>query len=381
MYDEVNRQLGLDAAQKTAPTGKEELSLGKRIIRFMMSGIAPAFSMLCASGVIKGLISILVMTGVITSDSGMFTFLSAIGDAFFYFMPIIIGYNVTTYLGGSGMLGMVIGAVLCYPTINGVDLNLFGMNINVTYTGTFLPMLLISLIEAPWEKFLNKVIPSAVKNFMVPIIVLLTVVPLGFIVINPVANVIAAAINTVISGLFSLSAPIAGLILGGMHQILVIFGLHQVISMTSFINLMSGNADPVLGILATISFTQVAALLAIMIKTKNKSFRNDIVPALFSAIFGVTEPAIYGITLQRVKVFASACIGGAVMGLIMGIAGLKLYSFAGLGIVGLLGFIDPMQKNLIMLPVALLAGMAVTFILTLIVYKDEDVPASDNGVQ
>lgn len=347
----------------------------------LISGIMmPSIGLLCACGMIKGLNIILVAIGLLTMDSGMFVLLNAVGDSMFFFFPIVLGYNTAKKLNMSPFTGMIIGAALCHPTINGVDINLFGYVVNATYTSSVLPVIMVVALAAPLERFFNKVIPDVVKTFLVPMLVILISVPIGFAIIGPVANMLGALLSQLLLSAYELSPILAGALMGAFWQVFVIFGVHMVVMIGSMMNLMSGTPDPILPLMAFVSFAQTAAVLAIWMKTKNKKLKSIALPAWISGIFGVTEPAIYGVTLPRIQIFITTCIGGAISGMMVAIFGMKAYTMAGMGIFMIPGMMDPMNptKGLIDSVICVVVAMIFTFIVSWILFKDEDFENSQN---
>lgn len=348
----------------------------------LISGIMmPSIGLLCACGMIKGLNIILVAIGLLTMDSGMFVLLNAVGDSMFFFFPIVLGYNTAKKLNMSPFTGMIIGAALCHPTINGVDINLFGYIVNATYTSSVLPVIMVVALAAPLERFFNKVIPDVVKTFLVPMLVILISVPIGFAIIGPVANMLGALLSQLLLSAYELSPILAGALMGAFWQVFVIFGVHMVVMIGSMMNLMSGTPDPILPLMAFVSFAQTAAVLAIWMKTKNKKLKSIALPAWISGIFGVTEPAIYGVTLPRIQIFITTCIGGAISGMMVAIFGMKAYTMAGMGIFMIPGMMDPMNptKGLIDSVICVVVAMIFTFIVSWILFKDEDLEHSQNN--
>ncbi|MEG0423575.1 MAG: glucose PTS transporter subunit IIA, partial [Erysipelotrichaceae bacterium] len=318
-----------------------------------------------------------LVAGIMSDKSGIYILLSAIGDAFFYFMPAFFGYNVSKKMNATPYLGMLIGIILCYPAINGVDINLFGYVVNATYSSSFLPVIFLAMLAAPVEKWLNKVLPDAIKTFFTPMLVLLIIVPMGFAFIGPFANQISSLLGQVITGLFNISPIIAGLVFGGIYQILVVFGVHGMITLASFMAVLSGTPDSIMAISIVVCFSQTAAVFAVYLKTKSEKLKDIALPAGISGIFGVTEPAIYGVTLPRIKTFIISCIGGAITGLLVGIFNIKMYTFAGMGVIGLTGLLNPANPQILQILIAVLAGTIISFVLTMAVYKDADFDLED----
>lgn len=370
VFKEVCLQAGIEDIQ-SAQNDEEKLTGFKWFVDFIFSITGPTLMLLSASGILKGLLTICTMTGIMSSDAGIYTLFSAVSDAIYYFLPLFIGYCTAKKIGVSPFLGMLIGGILCYPTINGVDLDLLGYTVNATYTSTFLPTILIVCLAKPIESFLNRVIPQVLKSLFVPLIVMIVVVPIGFAFIGPVTNYLSAQLSVLINNLYNLNSAIAGAFIGIIWQILVVIGLHGTIGMISIVNLLQGNPDPILAISSITMFAQVAAVMGIYLKTKNKKVKLDCLPAAISGILGTTEPAIYGVSLPRIKIFVISCIGACVTGLFCGI--FKIYKYAlGGGIFAVPGLLNPENPQIFPILLAIVSGTVVSFILTMIVYKDSD---------
>lgn len=378
VYADVCKVAGISGEQSSQVNKK--MPLKDRVLDLISGIMMPSIGLLCACGMIKGLNIILVATGLLAMDGGMFILLNAVGDSMFFFFPVVLGYNTAKKLNMSPFTGLIIGAALCHPTINGVDINLFGYVVNATYTSSVLPVIMVVALAVPLERFFNKVIPDVVKTFLVPMLVLLISVPIGFAIIGPVANMIGALLSHCLISAYEFSPILAGALMGAFWQIFVIFGVHMVVMIGSMMNLMSGTPDPILPLMAFVSFAQTAAVLAIWMKTKNKKLKAIALPAWISGIFGVTEPAIYGVTLPRIQIFITTCIGGAISGMMVAIFGMRAYTMAGMGIFMIPGMMDPMNptKGLIDSVICVIAAMAFTFVVSWILFKDEDLNHSQN---
>lgn len=373
VYQDVSAVLGMTEGAPSAQkeSGKKQ-GLLQRALGIVMGAMGPNLHILCASGILKGVLTIASMLGADTGSS-MYILMSAIADAFFRFMPLLLGYNLAKKLEIDPALGFIIGAAMIYPTIQGVDLNLFGFTVNTTYTSTFLPVIFVVCLAAPLYRLLNRIVPSAVKTFLVPALTMVIIIPIGFAFVGPFANYVGKCISTVINVVFGFSPVIAGLLVGGLWQILVLFGVHSMLVVFAFMELLQGNPVQMLTFMSSCCWATVGVVTAIYLKTKDKKLKDIALPAIFSAIFGVTEPAIYGVTLPRIKTFAISCVGGAIGGFIAGISGLVMYQYAGMGVVGLMGMISPAgNTNFLGIALIVLVPMLFCFVTTMLVYKDED---------
>lgn len=370
VYKEVLEVTGI---QNQDVRSAQKVSFKDRAFDLVTGMLLPSISILSASGIIKGIAAILVATGVVAGDSSVYTLLDGIGSAMMFFFPVFVGLNTSRKLGMNENLGLAIGVILTLPALNGVDLTFFGKTFNVTYTETVLPAFLIVLMAAPLERFFNKIIPDVVKSFITPVFVLLISIPIGFLLIGPFANLISLFLSDIVQKLIAFSPVLAGLVSGVFWQVFVLFGVHIMVLIPSITNLMSGVPNQFIAFITVVSFSQMAVVLAIWIKSKNKKLREIALPAWISGIFGVTEPAIYGVTLPRIKYFFVSMIGGGVGGALVGLLDVYAYNMTGMGVFALAGFI-PLEggfKNLINIIIAVVVAFLVGFVLTMIMYKDE----------
>lgn len=347
----------------------------------IISGIfMPSIGILCASGILKGVNIILDMAGLIPAASGLGQILAGAADAMFWFFPIILGFNAFKKLGGNPYLGMTLGAALCYPALQGVNLNVLGFNVNATYTSTMLPILVMSFIAVPMEKWLNKVVPDVVKTFVVPAVVLFVCVPVGFCLIGPAVNEVGAIINNVIQGAYGFSPIVAGILLGFLWQLLVMVGCHVLVVLPMMMGLMAGEPQPLMAVVAFPSFVQTGAVFAIWLKSKNKKLKTIALPAWISGIFGVTEPAIYGVTLPNGKQFILTCVGAGVIGGLSVLLGVSQFTMGGLGVFALPAMIDPANGSgsIISAVIVAVAAIVIGFIIAFVTYKDKKEAVIEN---
>ena len=370
VYETILPKLGLSG--EVVET-KNKTSIKDKFVDLVSSIFMPAIGMLCACGMIKGLNTILSFAGIYSSTSGLYTLIDAIGDSIFYFFPVIIGYTSAKKFKLTPFVGMVIGLALCYPTINGADLSIVGIQMNVSYTSTVLPVILTVAVAAPMERLLNKYIPDVVKSFLTPMIVILLSTILGYMIIGPVANIVAGCLSDGILSLYSISPVLAGIVFGGLWQVFVVFGVHITFIVLAIMNLAAGHPDPILSLQAFVAFSQTAVVLAIFLKTKQKKLKSICFPAIISGVFGVTEPAIYGITLQRLPMFVISCIGGSLSGAYAAFAGLKYQQMAGMGIFEMPAMFPQNGTGAAMFQCVIASAFAIipTFIAAYVFYRDD----------
>ncbi|MFP7169919.1 beta-glucoside-specific PTS transporter subunit IIABC [Terribacillus sp. 7520-G] len=360
VYKAVAHVGGFSANEQSSQEDKDTNPFNK-FIDIISSIFTPVLGVLAATGMIKGFNAMFLAFGWLKEESGTYQILNAVGDSLFYFFPIFLGYTAMKKFGGSHFIGMAIGAALVYPTLSGlttgeplytlfsgtlfespVHITFLGIPvILMTYSSSVIPIILATFFAAKVERGFAKIVPSVIKTFVVPFLTLLVVVPLTFLIIGPVATWAGQLIGQATLSIYDLSPIIAGLFLGAFWQIFVIFGLHWGLVPISINNLSVYGGDPVLALVFAASFAQIGAVLAVWIRIKQRKLKTLSIPAFISGIFGVTEPAIYGITLPLKRPFIISCIGGALGGAVLGIFKTTGYMTGGLGIFQIPTFIGP----------------------------------------
>lgn len=394
--------------------GGEKESLFNRFIDMIAGIFTPILGVLAASGMIKGFNALFVALGWLNDEGGTYQILNAIGDGLFYFLPILLGYTSMKKFGGTPFLGIVIAMALLYPALEGIPntaeplytlfagtvfespiyIEFFGIPvILMTYSMSVIPIIISTFFAARVEKFFTKTIPSVVRMFLVPMFTMLIIIPLTFIVIGPIATWASQLLGTVTSSIYSLSPVVAGIFLGGFWLIFVMFGLHWGIIPIAFNNFAVAGYDPILALILVHSFALAGAILAVWIKTKNQKTKTLSAPAFISAVFGVTEPGMYGIALPLKRPFIFTLIASSLGGGILGFFGTTGYVMGGLGIFQFPSIIHPEEGfNAAFLGAvfAVIFGAVLTFILTYFfggINKNEDAdktkeaaqPAADSG--
>ncbi|WP_416326237.1 glucose PTS transporter subunit IIA [[Eubacterium] hominis] len=352
----------------------------------LMSGIfQPILSILMASGMIKALLKLVVLAGWLSDTSGTYTILNSMGDALFYFFPIAVGYSASRKFGIKEIYGITLGAVLSYPAISALSSQdvlytvfqgtLFESNVyaeflgipvllpGAGYAGSVIPIILIVFVAAKIYKALNTHLPAMIRSFFVPFLTLMITVPLAFVIIGPIAMFIQGLLSEAIQLIINLNAGIAGLVIGSLWSVLVMFGLHMPIIMMFNVNIATYGYDIINPLIFSGALASMGAVLGVIIRTKSVQEKNIAVPALFSTFFGVNEPALYGVLIPRKKIMFSCFLAAGIGSMIAGFCGAKLYAFGASGPLGLPCFINP--NGIDMGFIGLCIGAVVSFILAL----------------
>lgn len=359
---------------------KEKMNPFNAFVSIVTGVFTPFLGVLCACGIIKGLLSLFVAIGVLDGAGGTYNILYSLGDAAFYFLPVILGYTAAKRFKLPEMEGLIIGLAMVYPyVVSGSGMyvsNIFGIPVVMPasgdYTTSVIPVICAVAFAAWFEKHYKKYIPDTIKLFAVPLITCFVTICLTFWIIGPITSVVANALGFVFEALNNFSPILMGLVVGFFWQILVMFGLHWALVPIALSNMTLGGDVILAGMFGT-TFAQTGACIGIMLKTKDKKLKSICPPAIISGVAGVTEPAIYGITLPKKAPFFRTCAIAGIAGAVLCALGAKDYSMAGMGVFGYTMFITPendMSKMIIAIVVTVICVIA-GIVCELIFYKDD----------
>ncbi len=370
VYEEVVKVADLKG-KSNAPAENVKKKPMEAVMDFITGVFGPIISLICACGMIQGFLALFLFLGWTSETSGLYQIFYAIGQSIFYFFPVLLGYTCFSKLGGKPYLGALLGACLIYPSLQGADLNVLGFTVNATYTSTVLPIIFSSFLGVWLEKKFNKIIPGVVRSFITPVLVLGITVPLAFCVIGIVANALSTGISNVIMAVYNFNAFLAGFLMDSLWQVLVVFGIHQGLVGVGIASLADTGFTPIFAFASVVSFAQTGVVLAIWTKTKDQKLKDIAFPAWVSGIFGVTEPAIYGITLPRLKYFILSCLVGGVGSAIVGACGVVTRIMPGMGVFAFPSSYGQSIHDGNVIVAAAAVCLILAFVLTRILYKDD----------
>ncbi|HEM5310696.1 TPA: PTS glucose transporter subunit IIA [Streptococcus suis] len=356
----------LDIDEGDGPKG----NLFERFID-LLSGIFQAFlGPLAAAGIIKGIVAIMASRGLTSDNSAIYAILNAAGDGFFQYLPLLVALTSARKFKMNEFTALAIGMALIYPTLPGslaalkeagLD-NVFGIPFVLptagSYLSTVIPAILATWVASIIEKNIRKVTPDVVKLFVVPFVTILLAVPLTFLVVGPVANFISDVLSNAFTAIMNFSPLLYGLILGATWQVLVMFGMHWAVVPLAIMQVASNGMSSILVPALLPNFTQTGVLLAIMLKTKESKVKTVSMPALVSSLFGVTEPAIYGVTLPMKTPFFISCAVSGVIGAATMFFNVTGYSVGGMGVFLYPSLVNPANGDM--------SGMIAAIILTVV---------------
>jgi len=370
IYQALLAESGLGDRQDASSTDADNESLFARFIDIVSGIFTPFIGVMAASGILKGLLAVGLTIGAIDETSGSYKTLFAASDALFYFLPIALGYTAGKKFGGNPFICMTIGAALVHPVMleafqaeqnGGAPIHFFGIPmLLINYSSSVIPIIFASWLSCLTERTIHTRLPSAIRNFTTPLLCLALVVPLTFLVIGPLATWLSQLLADSYLFVYQLNSTIAGALVGALWQVCVIFGLHWGLVPIMLNNLSITGQDTLLPLVLPAIMGQAGATLGVLLQTRDARMKGIAASAFSASLFGITEPAVYGVTLPRRRPFIFGCIGGALGAAILGYWHTATFSF---GLASVFTFAQVIPKTgFDATVVAAITGSAVAFI-------------------
>lgn len=370
VYDCLESKLNLN--NKTESKGKGTHIFSK-IIDAVSSILSPLIPPLAAAGMMKVLLLILTLLKLLDSSSDTYVVIDMVADSVFYFMPLIVAYSASVKFNCNRVMAIALAGILIHPTYTGLvgqeeaTLSFLGISIPlVKYSSTVLPTLMMVWFMSYVERFAEKVSPKIIKVFFQPLLVMLIVAPVTYIVIGPIGNYAGTLLADVITVIQSQANWLAVALLSSIYSLLVMVGMHRALTPIGLSLFTSLGYEPLMKAAALCSnFSQAASCLAVALKTKDKNLKQIAGTAATTAfVSGITEPAMYGVTLKLKRPLVACIISSAISGIYAGLVGVKAYAYATPGIFSFAMFMGPDISNIIHAVIAALISIVGAFVLT-----------------
>ncbi|MEN4334462.1 sucrose-specific PTS transporter subunit IIBC [Streptococcus pyogenes] len=375
IYDEVVA-LGLptsSTSEQKAEAGKQG-NIFQRAIRTFGDVFVPIIPAIVATGLfmgVRGLVTqpaIMDLFGVHEYGENFLMYTRILTDTAFVYLPALVAWSAFRVFGGNPIIGIVLGLMLvsnelpnAWVVASGGDVKpliFFGFVPVVGYQGTVLPAFFVGLVGAKLEKWLHKKVPEALDLLVTPFLTFAIMSTLGLFVIGPVFHSLENLVLAGTQAVLHLPFGIAGLIVGGIQQLIVVTGIHHIFNFLEAQLIANTGKDPFNAYLTAATAAQAGATLAVAVKTKSTKLKGLAFPSTLSALLGITEPAIFGVNLRYPKVFVSGLIGGALGGWVAGLFGI---AGTGFGITVLPGTLLYLNGQLLQYLVTMLVGLGVAF--------------------
>jgi len=381
VYKEIAKQTNiLNEGEGTKEEDKR--SPFAKVIDTITGIFTPILPAITAAGMLKAVLSLLVVFNVLTTESQSYQIMNFMADAAFYFLPILLAASSAQKFKTNMYLAMMVGGILLHPTFitmvttakeTGDAIQLFGLPISaVSYSSSVIPIILSVWFMSYIEPIADKVSPKAIKFFSKPLITIFIVGTVSLVVLGPIGYMISDAISNGITTLESVSPWIVPLLVGTFSPLLVATGTHYGLVPIGINNRMTTGYDTVIypGMLAS-NVSQGAAAIGVGLKSKDSTIKQLAYSAGLTGLFGITEPALYGVNLRFKTPLYAAMIGGGVGGLFMGILRVRNFSGGSPGLLTLPSYIgDNTLSFFYYACIGAAISIVITFIATLILYRD-----------
>ncbi|WP_195237027.1 beta-glucoside-specific PTS transporter subunit IIABC [Romboutsia sp. 1001285H_161024_C4] len=373
VFDKLSSLTNLDTSNDEE---EPKTSILNRVIATMSAVFAPFIYILAAAGILQGCLILINMVNPSFASTGTYEVLSFMSWTPFTFLPIFIAITASKHFKCNPYIAVACCAALVSPSwaeiasriASGETVTFLGIGLaETTYTSSVLPPLFLVWLLSYVEKFIEKKLPDAVKPLFTPFLCMLIMVPLTIIVIGPLSDGVATAIANGYNYLYNIAPTVAAAVIGGLWQIVVIFGVHWGVTPMNIANFEMNGMDTFQAFQTMAVIAQVGAVVGVCIKSRSMATKNISLSAGITGIFGITEPAIYGVNLKFKKPFIAGCIAGAVGAVVAALFNTAYYVYAGLpGMLTIVNAISADNPSSIM---GMLLGSAIAFFGAIIIVQ------------
>lgn len=381
VYDELLK-LGKFQGGNAAPAAGGKKDIGAMVLDFMVGVFQPLVPAIAGAGILKAFLSLLTLIGIMDSTGTWYRVLYNAADAALYFLPIMVAVTMSTKLNCNRLVAVASVGALILPNMTamlaeGVSLWGFGVQ-NIAYSNQVFPAILSVAFLYFVEKYTTKISPKPIRVFFVPLVCFVLVVPVTLLILGPIGFTVGQGLTAVILFLYNklgwlavalLAAILPFMIATGMHKALVPYAVSSITEMGEELLYMPASLAH--------NISEGGACFAVALRTKDPDLRSAAISAGISAIFGITEPALYGVTLQNKRALSGVVIGSFIGGLVIGLTGLKAFVAMGPGLAGMAMFVDVANSmNIVWGFVGFGVSLAASFVATLVLFKDNGVKES-----
>ncbi|WP_413526506.1 beta-glucoside-specific PTS transporter subunit IIABC [Latilactobacillus curvatus] len=381
-YQELIK-LGHFSEDKEEEETAEKMNLFNRFANFISSCMSPLIPALIGGGMIKVILILLPLLGWLSDKSQTYVLLSNFGDAPFYFLPMMLAFTSAKYFKVNPMLAITVAGIMIHPNFvamvsAGKSVSLMGLPVTLaTYSSSVIPILMMVWLMQYIERGIDKICPASMKSILKPLLIIFISGVLALVVVGPIGTYAGKFLSDIILFIQGKAGWLAMGLMAAFMPLIVMTGMHWAFAPIFLAASISSPDTLILPAMLAANIAQGAASIAVAVKTKNKTTRQVASAASISALLaGVTEPALYGVTLKLKKPLYAAMISGGVTGIFMGIVNLKSFAFAVPSVIAMPQFVNPSDgKNLINAVIVLVVSFVLTFILTYVLGFDEETTA------
>lgn len=385
VYDELLKICPVTGNQ-VAETKKDDRKWGAKLLEFVISVFQPLVPAIAGAGVLKSVLLLLSMFGLLASDSTVYTALAAISDATFYFLPIMVAVTTANTLKSNRLVAIAAVGYLLLPATTAAladGMTLFGFAVkNITYSSQVFPAILCVIFLSLMERGFNKISPKAIRIFFVPMMSLAITIPMTLLVLGPLGYNIGTLFTAVILALYGKLGFVALGLLAAILPFMIATGMHKTLlpyAITTYGQL--GYEALYMPASLAHNISESGACFAVALKSKDEDLKQTALSAGISALMGITEPALYGVTLQNKKAMMGVVLSGAISGMLMGLFVVKAFIIVGSGLASMSMFVDAANgSNFMYACIGFAVALLGSFIITFVLWKDSD-SDSDSDVE
>lgn len=377
VYDELLKICPVTGNQ-VAETKKDDRKWGAKLLEFVISVFQPLVPAIAGAGVLKSVLLLLSMFGLLASDSTVYTALAAISDATFYFLPIMVAVTTANTLKSNRLVAIAAVGYLLLPATTAAladGMTLFGFAVkNITYSSQVFPAILCVIFLSLMERGFNKISPKAIRIFFVPMMSLAITIPVTLLVLGPLGYNIGTLFTAVILALYGKLGFVALGLLAAILPFMIATGMHKTLlpyAITTYGQL--GYEALYMPASLAHNISESGACFAVALKSKDGDLKQTALSAGISALMGITEPALYGVTLQNKKAMMGVVLSGAISGMLMGLFVVKAFIIVGPGLASMSMFVDAANgSNFMYACIGFAVALLGSFIITFVSWKDSD---------
>lgn len=357
---------------------KDDRKCGAKLLEFIISVFQPLVPAIAGTGVLKSVLLLLSMFGLLANDSTVYTALAAISDATFYFLPIMVAVTTANALKSNRLVAVAaVGYLLLPATTQALTdgMTLFGFAVkNVTYSSQVFPAILCVIFLSLMERGFNKISPKAIRIFFVPMMSLAITIPVTLLILGPLGYNIGTLFTAVILALYGKLGFVALGLLAAILPFMIATGMHKALlpyAITTYGQL--GYEALYMPASLAHNISESGACFAVALKSKDENLKQTALSAGISALMGITEPALYGVTLQNKKAMIGVVLSGAISGMLMGLFVVKAFIVVGPGLASMSMFVDSANgSNFMYACIGFAVALLGSFIITFVLWKDSD---------
>ncbi|WP_136194146.1 beta-glucoside-specific PTS transporter subunit IIABC [Actinomyces procaprae] len=392
VYQDINSQASFATAPADGAGPQEDKNLLARALDMIAGSFFPIIPAIVGGGMLKAIAAILLAAHLLDAESMSYQFLTFMGDAAFYFLPVLIGVSAAHKFQVNPYVSAALGAMLIHPTFvslagaaqdGGPSLSLFGLPVQAgTYSSSVIPIFLMVWLQSYVEPLAKRIMPSAVHMVSTPLITSLVVGVTGFVVLAPLGNWAGQGLAAGVNAISGVAPWLVPTLMGALTPLLVMVGMHYAIIPIGINLLATTHRDPFVGPGMLVSnVAQGGAALGVALRAKDVNTRSVAASTGFTAVLGITEPALYGINLRFKRPLIAAMIGGGVGGLVVGVMGVGRFAQVAPGLLALPSYINPEEPGnlsvLIWAIVAVVIAFLTAFVISLAWGIDEQADAAN----